>query len=184
MSDNIRHMTETECVNFLNEWRNKSMNDTPRNNLKESDRKWEYLYDTFPCLRLPRGETIFRVHHGGCDEPVLTDYEGCGDNQQELFNSALDKWKRERDRSAIRFDRHWVSFTKNPMLFSSNYFQSKDMGGFVIVASAKKAVDISEVKGWGFIEIEQEVVAPLDESSLIEVLPFNNFERKYCKLKA
>ncbi|WP_415477635.1 hypothetical protein [Bifidobacterium psychraerophilum] len=177
-------MTETECWDFLKEWRNKSMNEIPRENLEESDRKWEYIYDTFPDLRLPQGETIFRVHHGGCDEPELSDYEDNGKNQQKRFNSAHDRWKRERDRSEIRFDKHWVSFTKNPMVFSSNYFQSKGMGGFVIVASAKKAVDISEVKGPGFIEKEQEVVAPLDESSRIEVLPLNEFERKYCKTNA
>lgn len=58
------------------------MNDTPRENLEESDRKWEYIYDTFPDLRLPQGETIFRVHHGGCDEPELSDYEDNGKNQQ------------------------------------------------------------------------------------------------------
>jgi hypothetical protein len=184
MSDIIRSMTETECVDFLNEWRNKSMNDTPRSNLEESDRKWEYIYDTFPNLRLPQGETIFRVRHGGCDEPEFSDYEGCGDNQQELFESARDRWKREQDPSSIRFDRHWVSFTKDPQVILSPYFQSKGMGGFVIVASAKKAVDISGIKGWGFIEIEQEIVAPLDKSSRIEILPLNDFERKYCKTYA
>lgn len=58
------------------------------------------------------------------------------------------------------------------------------MGGFVIVASARKAVDISEMPARGFIREEQEVVAPLDESSLIEILTLNDFERKYCKTYA
>ncbi|MEK0216230.1 hypothetical protein [Bifidobacterium mongoliense] len=184
MSDIIQCITEPECWDFLNEWRKKPMTDAPREDLKESDLKWEYLYDTFPSLRLTQGETIFRVHHGGCDEPEFADYEGYRENQRELFNEAHDKWEGEQDRSSIRFDRHWVSFTKDPQVIRSPYFQSKGMRGFVIVASANKAVDISELPALGFIQDEQEVVAPLDKAQVVEILPFAKFKEQYCKSKS
>ena len=181
MSDIIQCMTEPECWDFLNKWRNKPMTDEPRENLQESDLKWEYIYNSFPDLRLPTGVPLFRVHHGGGPEPVRADYEGFGEKSESLFEESHIKWEKEQDPSTIRFDRHWVSFTKDPMALLSTYFGEKGLRGFVVVISAEKNVDIADIPAWGSINAEQEVVAPMSISQKKEILTFRDFKRKYCK---
>ncbi|WEV41652.1 hypothetical protein OZX57_06580 [Bifidobacterium sp. ESL0682] len=174
-------LSEAGIADFIHDWRTKTMSAVPRDGLSFSDLMWTRIYRQCPSLRAVEGMLIFRVHHGGGDEPTLSEYDDFGDNQQEAFREDHRRWVRQSDLRSIRFDGHWVSFTKTPKALCSPYFASKGLRGFVIVQKVKKAVDISDIEAWGAVNEENEVVAPLEESQVVEILSFSEFENKYCK---
>lgn len=170
-----------EILRFVSEWRNKPMSNSPRKDLEDSDRMWERIFREQIELRAIQDTLIFRVNHGGGSEPILSDYADRGEEQKEIFNQAHRLWTDQSDPNKLRFDNHWVSFTKNPEIIRSAYFASKGMRGLVVIAKVKEAIDISEIPAIGFQSEEEEVVAPLELSQVIEILPFVDFERKYCE---
>ncbi|WP_233041921.1 hypothetical protein [Enterococcus faecalis] len=150
-----------------------------RENLGESDKYWEDFYNFRPEYRYSKNDLLYRVHSGGYDEPVLDDYSDRGDFQHIIFRKDHDLWEAHNDVSSIKFDNHWVSFTKDVDVIGSDYFSTKNLRGFVIVMKAGKAMDISTFRKNGFNE--QEVVAPMTRDTLIEVLDFDSFMNKYGK---
>lgn len=164
---------------MFNEWANHSMESKGRKNLDESDKIWEQVYNEQKSLRLPEGELLYRVHTGGDSRPEINDYEDMGDSKQIIFNDDFQFWLDCQDIKCIKFDNHWVSFTKEIDVIGSHYFSGKGLRGFVIVIRPTRCVDISS-----FIEKaidEHEVVAPMDRNSLVEILPFEQFIYKYGK---
>lgn len=172
-----------ECVNL---WRNKPMDDVPRTNLDETDRFWKYAYDNGFGARMSKGELLYRVHYGIKPEMrYYSDWKECGySSQEEPFNEAQRVYKFQIDPSNIQFDRHWVSFTKKPEALTKPYFAQKGLRGLVIITTAKENVDISTIHTTTGNSKEFEVVAPLDKAQVVEILPFNKFEEKYCKSKS
>lgn len=158
---------------FVKGWSNKTADDEPRENLGRSDQLWEYTYSKREDLRFTEGELLFRVHSGGYEEPVLSNV-----NEIESFNERHQLWSDQLDSEKIRFDNHWVSFTKNPKALCRNYFAMKGLHGLVIIIKARKAIDIAAyaVKG------EEEVVAPRSKESLVEILTFEKFKKKYVPI--
>ncbi|MFI3684021.1 hypothetical protein VBH15_03565 [Vagococcus fluvialis] len=122
---------------------------------------------------------MFRVHTGGKKKPRYNDYSDHGEYQDETFKAVYSFWLKQNDVNAIEFNNHWVSFTDSVDVINSDYFGEKGLRGFVIVVRPKKAINIYPFRRVGFDE--REVVAPMDKSTVIEVLSFDKFISKYKK---
>ncbi len=164
---------------MLKKWADHPMESKGRGNLAETDQFWEKLYLEKKELRFPSGELLYRVHSGGESKPELEDYEDMGDSKQHIFEDEYQFWLDCNNTNCIRFDDHWVSFTKEVDVIGSHYFSGKGLRGFVIVLRATKAVDISS-----FVEKaidEHEVVAPMNRRDVVEIISFEEFMAKYGK---
>lgn len=171
---------EGGCIMGVNsKWTNHHMDIRGRKNLVSSDEMWRKkfidLQNNKGDLEIVKPNTLlFRVHIGGNDEP---DYDDRGENQNEEYAYDYNDWLDENNVERIRFDNHWVSFTKSVDVIGSNYFGENGRRGFVIVISSDKAIDISSLRTRGFDE--QEVVAPMDRKTVREILNFKDFIKKY-----
>lgn len=167
---------------FLYDWHNHSAESSGRKDLEKSDAVWERVHnnllankDEFKECYIEKGTLLYRVHRKPYEEPCREEFPN--DENYELEKEYVKDLNR---RLTVEFDNHWVSFTKSIDVITSPYFESKGLRGDVIVIKANKAIDISSFfKGLGFDE--EEVVAPLDEKTLVEVLPYEEFVRKYVK---
>ncbi|EGP5070784.1 hypothetical protein E3427_002689 [Enterococcus faecium] len=164
---------------MFNKWANHPMNSRGRDNLKETDKFWEEVYSKNKNLRFPEGKLLYRVHTGGYKKPVIDDYDDRGDSKQRCFDDNYQFWLSCQNIQCIRFDNHWVSFTKEIDVIGSNYFYGKVLRGFVIVIRSTKSVDISSYIKKSIDE--HEVVAPMDSNSKVEILPLYKFFLKYGK---
>lgn len=166
---------------FISEWINVPAGGYGRENLNLSDREWKNIYDKLLEEKndefLFSGDLLYRVHNSGGTKPNYNDYDDYGSRQDEYYDKAYNFWVKCNDINAIEFDNHWVSFTDSVDVINSGYFSTKGLRGFVIVVRPKKAINIHPLKEWGFNE--HEVVAPMDKSTLVEVLPFEKFIQKY-----
>lgn len=147
--------------------------------LEKSDPIWEKAYKNCEEYRLDSDSLLYRVHTGGYPEPTLSDFADRGDDQEEIYKEEHSFWISQNDVSCISWDNHWVSFTDSINVIGSNYFNGKGLRGLVLVIKPKKAIKVYPFKEWGFDE--REVVAPMDKSTCIEVLPFDDFISKYGK---
>lgn len=169
-------------MDVISKWTNHHMSIRGRKNLVFSDEMWSEkfidLQNNKGNLEIVKSNTLlFRVHNGGNDEPDYDDYDDRGENQNEEYAYNYNNWLDENNVERIRFDNHWVSFTKSVDVIGSNYFGENGRRGFVIVISSDKAIDISSLRTRGFDE--QEVVAPMDRKTLREILNFKDFIKKY-----
>lgn len=164
---------------FIDKWHNYPMNDEGRKNLDKSDIEWEKAFENISnnpnkfsdCVN--KSKLLFRVHKGGYPEPKINPYDPI-----EYIEQLHRYWEKSKNINEIVFDNHWVSFTKNVNVIGSNYFEGKKLRGYVIVIKPKKSIDISSFfSNYGFQE--DEVVAPLDKNTLVEILPFKYFMDKY-----
>lgn len=173
-------------MDLISKWVNHDMSIRGRDNLASSDKMWSTAFINLqnkkddlefqPYIVKPN-TLLYRVHIGGNDEPDYDLYDDRGEYQNVEFAYKYNEWLDENNVKAIRFHNHWVSFTKCVDVIGSNYFGEKGRRGFVIVISSDKAVDISSespVKAE-----EQEVVAPMDKKTVVEILPFKDFMEKY-----
>ncbi|PEF77666.1 hypothetical protein [Bacillus toyonensis] len=170
----------------ISKWANHDMSIRRRDKLVTSDEMW---YKTFIDLQNNKDDLeaqslivqpntlLFRVHIGGNDEPDYDDYDDRGEDQNKVYEYKYTEWLDENNVEAIRFDNHWVSFTKCIDVIGSNYFGGKGRRGFVIVISSNKAVDISSFRSRGYDE--KEVVAPMNKETVKEILSFKDFMKKY-----
>ncbi|MCS8573798.1 hypothetical protein [Pediococcus pentosaceus] len=167
---------------FLHNWHNHSMSSSGRENLEKSDVFWTNVYNTllankaeFKECYIEKGTLLYRVHRKLYEEPCREDF--LSDENCEPEAECVKDLNR---RLTVEFDNHWVSFTKSIDVITSAYFESKGLRGDVIIIEADKAIDISSYfKGIGFDE--KEVVAPLDKKTLVEVLPYKEFVKKYVE---
>lgn len=164
-------------INKIISWKNHPMDNGERKNLEESDCFWEGIYSSETNLRVEKGVLLFRVHSGNYSEPSLEEYDDMGDNYEDIYNEEHQQWLDNQDINKIRWTNNWVSFTIDPDVIGSHYFSGKNLRGFVIVIKANKGLDISDFTNIGFNEFE--VVAPMDKSTLIEILEFKEFMTKY-----
>lgn len=167
---------------FLYDWFNHPMRTSGRQNLDRTDKTWNDIYEKiidseFEEELLFQGNLLFRALTGGKIEPKLSDYDDFGAEQEELFQRNHDFWVKQNDINAIEFDNHWVSFTDSVDVINSDYFADKKLNGFVVVTKPKKAINAHLWRKNGFDE--REVVAPMDESTVVEILPFDDFIKKY-----
>lgn len=169
---------------FINEWTVHRMKIRGRDNLEQSDKCWNSIFDLigtddkYDSLHF-NNELLFRVHRGGQPKPELSDFDDHGEYQNKVYEQRLEEWKTDNDPTCIRWDNFWVSFTENPEIIDSSYYSQKGLRGFVIVIKPEKAIKIHN-----FVQIpfnEYEVVAPMDKETLIEILPFEQFKTKYLK---
>lgn len=168
-------------MNFLTEWRNHSMGTKGRLYLEKSDPIWEKFYKNCEEYRLDSDSLLYRVHTGGSPEPILSDFSDRGDEQEEIYKEEHSFWISQNNPSCISWDNHWVSFTDSIDVIGSNYFNDKGLRGLVIVIKPKKAFKIYPFIKKSNVFGEREVVAPMDKSTCIEVLPFDDFISKYGK---
>lgn len=164
-------------MEFINNWINHPMESNGRDNLEESDKIWDTEFDIINNGYVPKGTLLYRVHTGGDLEPKKEDYDDRGEQQNEIFDIEHRLWEEQNNMNKIKWDNHWVSFTKNPDIIGSNYFLLKSLRGFVIVIKSMKAIDISKYKKMGFDE--HEVVAPMDKNTCIDILKFDDYKKKY-----
>ncbi|HDR6755631.1 TPA: hypothetical protein QCV70_002475 [Bacillus cereus] len=176
-----------EIEKIIFDWQKLSIGVKNEENSFEFDEKWARVFeelqnnnDELKDLIVEPKTLLFRVHTGGNNEPQPDDYDD-QPNYPKVFEEALKNWQTDNDIEAIDFNNHWSSFTKSPDVIGSAYFAEKRLRGFVIVVQSDKAVDISTrvAKKGGFDE--QEVVAPMDEKTVIDKLPFKEFMEKYGK---
>ncbi|PGE93308.1 hypothetical protein COM62_27525 [Bacillus pseudomycoides] len=170
----------------ISKWANHDMSIRGRDNLDASDEMWCKKFIDLrnnkddlevQSLIVKPNTLLFRVHIGGNDEPDYDDYDDRGEDQNKVYEYKYKEWLDENNVEAIRFDNHWVSFTKSVDVIGSNYFGQNGRRGFVIVISSDKAIDISSLRTQGFDE--QEVVAPMNKETVKEILSFKDFMKKY-----
>lgn len=172
-----------DFTNFATKWSDVHMGGQGRKYLSESDEIWNNIYKYFvdhdELDFLMSESLLYRVHTGGQKEPMIEEYDD-HENQEEIYKYEHNFWKKQNDINLIEFDNHWVSFTDSVESIDSHYFAEKKLRGFVIVIKPKKAVKIYNCidRGAG----EREVVAPMDKSTMVEILPFDEFINKYKKL--
>ncbi|MBY7131135.1 MULTISPECIES: hypothetical protein [Bacillus] len=170
----------------VSKWANHHMEIRGRNKLVISDELWDKTFIDLqnnkddlkiqPLIVKPN-TSLYRVHIGGNDEPDYDDYNDRGKNQNKDYAYDYNEWLDENNADRIRFNNHWVSFTKCVGVIGSNYFAQWGRRGFVIVISSGKAIDISSFRPKAFDE--KEVVAPMNEETVKEILPFKDFMKKY-----
>lgn len=158
-------------------WMEHPMETFGRENLDQTDKCWELVYENEKELRSPEGILLYRVHEGGLEEPELEMFDDMGENYEEIFHEYYQQWENSLSIDKIRWTNNWLSFTSKPDVIGSNHFATKNLRGFVIVIKPLKSVSISEFKDIGFNEFE--VVAPMDKSTLVEILEFDEFMSKY-----
>lgn len=112
------------------------------------------------------------------NDESLTEFD---EKWTKVFEEAHKNWRADNNIKAIDFNNHWSSFTKSTDVIGSAYFAEKRLRGFVIVVLSDKAVDISSRVAKKGVFDEQEVVAPMDEKTVIDKLPFEDFMKKYGK---
>ena len=172
---------------FLNNWLNHTMKTGGRNHLEMSDIYWEEIYkillngENLGNIKLVDKDTqLFRVHRGLEEKPsfekILEEVED-PEEAREYYESSHEFWRKGKE---INFNNNWLSFTKSVDTIGSSYFGGKQLRGDVIVLSSDRAIDISE-EVYENLSFEKEVVAPLSELNLIEVIPFKDFIEKYGK---
>ncbi|HDR8112428.1 TPA: hypothetical protein QCY85_005460 [Bacillus cereus] len=170
----------------ITKWANHSMSIRERDTLVASDKFWDKTFIDLKnhkealeiqSLIVKPNTLLYRVHIGGNNKPDYDDYDDRGEDQNKVYEYKYKEWLDENNVDAIRFDNHWVSFTKDVDVIGSDYFGEKGRRGFVIVISSDKAIDISSFRIKGFDE--KEVVAPMSKETLKEILPFKDFMKKY-----
>jgi len=162
-------------MDFINQWKNHPAGTTRRTNLESSDKVFENVFlniNSSDREYVKPGTLLYRVHHGLLPKPPRKSFSSIADYQREL-----DYVNKINGTGNIDFDNHWVSFTKNPKIIVDSYFKIKGLTGDVIIIKAEKAIDISEYNKLAYNE--QEVVAPLDERNILEILTSKKFEEKY-----
>lgn len=162
-------------MDLIEFWREHPMGTRGRKNLESTDQEWRFFLKSHPKVAVPQGTLLFRVHTGGQSEPIIDDYSDTRNPVAE-FETAHEDWVNSLDLSKIQWNGHWVSFTSLPKVIGSNYFRSKGLRGFVIVIQARQGIVLPKYE-MGFQE--NEVVAPMDKSTLKEILPFREFMDKY-----
>ncbi|MGU3463083.1 hypothetical protein [Bacillus sp. D48C] len=170
----------------ISKWAEHDMSIRGRNKLVTTDEMWDKTFIDMQnhkndleiqSLIVKPNTLLYRVHIGGNDKPDYDDYDDRGEDQKKVYEHKYKEWLNENNVEAIRFDNHWVSFTKDVDVIASNYFGEKKRRGFVIVIASNKAIDISSFRTKGFDE--QEVVAPMKKETEIETLSFHDFIKKY-----
>ncbi len=173
-------------VDFIKDWHNSSFDISGRDDLEETDNIWEKVYEAVikekeKCRSnyVAKGTLLYRVHreHENIKMPLREDF-----SDDEAYKSEKKYVEHLNSRPNIEFDNHWVSFTKGVDVIKSPYFESKGLRGEVIVIKADKAIDIAEEIQNCFengVYDEKEVVAPLDKATLVEVLDYPDFIKKY-----
>lgn len=170
----------------ISKWANHSMSIRGRDTLVASDKFWDKTFIDLQnnkealeiqSLIVKPNTLLYRVHIGGNNKPDYDDYDDRGEDQNKIFEYKYKEWLDENNVEAIRFDNHWVSFTKDVDVIGSDYFGEKGRRGFVTVISSNKAINISSFRTKGFDE--QEVVAPMNKETEIETLSFHDFIKKY-----
>jgi hypothetical protein len=154
-----------------------------RDDLDETDSLWNDLYSSLEKgekidgLKIVKKSTLlFRVHRGMEEPPEREEFEG-RDSSKERYNELYSIWEKG---SKVTFNNHWLSFTNDVNTIGSTYFGGKGLRGYVIVMSSDKAIDISNAVTTN-LTAEKEIVAPLKEENLVELLPFKEFMKKYGK---
>lgn len=172
---------------FLIGWTEHYFGTCGRSELNSSDAKWELLYKKLndsdniedSNLSLLKETLLYRVHRGLDEEPnyekLLKESGKDIAKAKERYEKSYEIWKEGKN---IRFDDHWVSFTSSVDTIGSHQFGGKLLRGDVIVITSDKAIDISNAVSARF-SAEHEVVAPLSEKNVVEVLPFKKFIAKY-----
>ncbi|PGA92560.1 hypothetical protein [Bacillus toyonensis] len=170
----------------ISKWANHGMSIRGRDKLVTSDEMWDKTFIDLQnnkddleiqSLIVKPDTLLYRVHIGGNDKPDYDDYDDRGEDQNKVYEYKYKEWLDENNVEAIRFDNHWVSFTKDVDVIGSDYFGEKGRRGFVIVISSNKAINISSFRTKVFDE--KEVVAPMNKETLKEILPFKDFMKKY-----
>lgn len=171
---------------FLYDWHNHSAESSGRKNLEKSDVLWGNIYnnlldnkDEFRGYYVEKGTLLYRVHREYKNNETSLRKGYLDDDTYESEKEYVEYLNR---RPNIEFDNHWVSFTKSVDVIKSPYFGSKGLRGEVIVITADKAIDIAEEIQNCFengVYDEKEVVAPLDKATLVEVLDYPDFIKKY-----
>lgn len=164
-------------VDIILKWKKHPMRTSGREKLDKTDEFWELIYENEKELRIPEGTLLYRVHEGGLEKPELETFDDMGENYEEVFRVYYQKWEDSLAIDKIRWTNNWLSFTNTPDVIGSNYFSRKNLRGFVIVINPLKGINISEFHNGGFNEFE--VVAPMDKSTLVEILEFDEFMSKY-----
>ncbi|PET57675.1 hypothetical protein [Bacillus cereus] len=170
----------------ISNWTNHDMSISGRDELVISDEMWDKTFidiqnnkddlEIQPLI-VKQNTLLYRVHIGGNDEPDYDDYNDRGKNQDMDYAYDYNDWLDENNVERIRFDNHWVSFTKCADVIGSDYFDGEGRRGFVIVISSNKAINISTFRTKAIDE--QEVVAPMNKETEIETLSFHDFIKKY-----
>jgi len=101
-----------ERMDFFNGWINHLMGLNGRDNLDKSDSSWNNKYKIMKNSFIEKGTLLYRIYAGGYSEPVFEHYEDYGSRQAEKFNEDYKNWKDSQSVDRIRWDNHWVSFTK------------------------------------------------------------------------
>ncbi|MEI3892125.1 MULTISPECIES: hypothetical protein [unclassified Bacillus (in: firmicutes)] len=174
-----------EIEKIIFDWHERSIGAKNDESSTEFDEKWTKVFeelqnnnDELKDLIVEPETLLFRVHTGGNDEPQRTDYDD-QPTYPKVFEEAHKNWRTDNNVKAIDFNNHWSSFTKSTDVIGSAYFAEKGLRGFVIVVLSDKAVDISSRVAKKGVFDEQEVVAPMDEKTVIDKLPFKDFMKKY-----
>lgn len=162
-------------MDFIDYWKNHPAGSTRRKNLELSDDIFENAFlkvkpDDAEYVK-PR-TLLYRVHHKLLSMPNRNDFRS-----KDEYQYAIDYVKRMNGDGKINFDNHWVSFTKNPKVITDSYFKNKGLTGDVIIIKSEKAIDISEYNKLPYNE--EEVVAPLNERNVLEILTSKKFKEKY-----
>lgn len=166
---------------FIECWSNHNMRTNGRNNLDKTDIVWNDLYsrleqgEKIARLHLVKKDTLlFRVHEGMEEPPEWEEFEG-RNKAKERYDELYRIWEKG---AKVNFNNHWLSFTDDINTIASTYFGGKGLRGHVIVMSSNKAINISDAVKVNLAD-EKEIVAPLKEENLIELLPFKEFIKKY-----
>lgn len=169
---------------MIEKWINHPMRTEGRKDLDMWNSFWKDIYqkvqkfpEKFKEVYVPEGTLLYRAHTGGGIEPKLEHYKGYCENQKKMFEKDHRFWREQKDITKIRWENDWASFTSDPDIIGSSYFLSKGLQGFVIVICSKEAIDISNYRVGGFNE--KEIVAPMDISTCVEILNFDDFMKKY-----
>lgn len=170
---------------FVELWIMHTIGGNRRKHLEESDQNWEKFHQQLlqqhdPKQLLADQQVLFRVHTTLKKEPQKEDYE-----EERAFKKDYQKFlaHQKDEKSTIDFDQHWVSFTDDPSVIASTRFEKKRLRGLVMVAKPKQAIkvypQVKHIKG-AFYE-EKEVVAPLKKDTILEILSFQEFIKKYIQ---
>lgn len=172
----------SECIEgFISWWREFPAGgwySSGRPDLEKSDRVWNFILEKKLMPVYSTEDTLIYRVHNRMPKPKLVDYSY--DEGSRRYEKDLHIWEKQDDPKYIDWHNHWVSFTNDPKVISSDYFKHKQMRGLVMVLRAKNAIDISYLANQGVFP-ENEVVARMDNRQLVEVLTFKQFIAKYAE---
>lgn len=158
---------------FLHSWINVLIEEKDKKNQNTSDKIWDQIYESIIANNdtelIFSGNWLFRLY---------TTWDNKTKYVEQNFKNEHYFFKNQNNTNTINFNNQWLPFTDSIDVIKSIYI-AEEQEYFVMVIQPEKAINIYPLKKIGVDE--RIVIAPMNESTVVEILSLDKFIKKYSK---